>query len=232
METAPLQDAWGETGPFEGFVPGIATAGALAAELLRVVRGRGEHALDEALPPGARACVEALAPDAQIAFDAATLVIADIAAPHAIGRRFEALAHRWIAAPRALGRIAAVAMMLGAGAAVPRAARGIAGRSGAAAATSVLCEAALAAGDVEHGRAALAAGAARLGEAERSRLRALIRAVEQGGVPAPLRGLRPGTVVPELDRLLAPEMSLFDEGDERDSERLSASSAPSPLEAP
>ena len=78
-EVAPARFAWGETGPFEGFVPGLATAGALAAELDRVLRGRAarlsrtpsaaERArwLEDALNPTVAACRVALVPAARAA---------------------------------------------------------------------------------------------------------------------------------------------------------------------
>jgi len=304
-DVAPARGAWGEAGPFEGFVPGIATAGALAAELDRVVRGlvsgsvgaaagagsgsgsgkrereagagagsgsgerergagagaeaeaeaevaagaaagagadgetaraqgaqggegrgvgagaaaggsdegsagRARWIFDEALTPGALACRDALTAAAQVAFDAASMVVAERHAPAAVAGRFEALARRWAGVPLALRQLGAVAAMLGAGDALPRAVHRIAARPGSGASVVALCEALLAAGDAERGRAALTAGAPRLGEHDRARLGALLRAVERGATPATLRPLRPGEVIDVLDPLLAPDFGLAD----------------------
>lgn len=231
-DAAPARRGWGETGFFEGYIPGIATAGALAAEFDRVVRGLAAESggggagevvpadeapadgarwiLDEALTPVALACRDALPPAAQVAFDAASLVVIELHAAEALGPRFTALARRWVSSPAALRQLAAIAILLGGHDAIAHAARVLAARPGAGPAISALCEAALAAGGADCAGAALAAGAPRLGEAERRRLGALLRAVEHGASPAPLRALRPSAVVVELDPLLAPEFGIVD----------------------
>jgi len=232
-DVAPARAAWGEAAPFEGLVPGLSGAGALAAELERVVRGRAlaegaseasreERArwIDEALTPAAIACRAALPAPDRVAFDAATLIVAELHAPEAVAPRVAALARRWDPAPPALRAIAAVALMLGAGEALVTAARAAAERSRgsprdaarrrSAATLTALCEAAVAAGDVATGQAVLLAGSSQLDDAERARLHALLRAAARSGPPAALQKLRPSAVTDALDRRLAPDFSLLD----------------------
>ncbi|AKT37215.1 hypothetical protein [Chondromyces crocatus] len=129
-EVAPARFMWGETGPFEGFVPGLATAGALAAELDRVLRGRAarlsrtasaaERArwLEDALNPTVAACRVGLVPAARAAFDAATLILAELHAPSAVPQRALRLCRLWTATPPALREIATICELLGASEAV------------------------------------------------------------------------------------------------------------------
>lgn len=123
-QVAPARTAWGETSPFEGLVPGLVRPGELAAELERVVRGRAASAgpdpedraqwIDEAMTPGAVMCRDALPEPDQIAFDAATLVIAELYAPEAVGPRALALCRAWRSSEPALRAIGGIAQMLGA----------------------------------------------------------------------------------------------------------------------
>ncbi|EYF02535.1 hypothetical protein [Chondromyces apiculatus] len=136
LEVAPARFGWGETTPFEGFVPSIATAGALAAELDRVLRGRAvlprpappspalrARWFDDALTPAVAACRVALAPPLRVAFDAAVLVLAELHAPAAVPSRALLLCRTWSGTPEALREIATIADLLNATRAVEAALR-------------------------------------------------------------------------------------------------------------
>ncbi|HSO00235.1 MAG TPA: hypothetical protein VLS89_18210 [Candidatus Nanopelagicales bacterium] len=134
-DAAPARGGHGEVGPFEGFVPGIATAGALAAELERVVRGRAAHAgssirrrarwIDDSITPAAAASRAAHPPPDRVAFDAATLLLAELYAPEATRPRTLALCKSWSHTPAALRELGAIARMLGAEEAVARVTRAL-----------------------------------------------------------------------------------------------------------
>ena len=201
----------GQIAPFEGLVPGVATAGALAKELARTTTED-----DDPLPLAA-ACREKLGPAARLAFDAAAVVIAacDGTAEMAEARlRVALLAHR--GAPGDVARIVGAALDVGFEEGVVAAARAL---GDDAPALIAIAETLAVAG---HGKLVgkllprFSAGLTR----ERV---GFFKALSRGDQPAEIAGVPdPEQAVRELDLALAPELSLVeylnqvDEDDDED----------------
>lgn len=211
-EARRIRSRRGELAPFEGFVPGAVSAGALAKELARVTeegeRARGEGDDDARREARAReaACREVLGPAARLAFDAAAIAITGArGVEQEARRRLREAFGAWRAAPRDLARLAAVAILVGMEDDVASAAGGLAGD---AAALTAIAEALIAAGEGPHARRLFPLFAAGLSRSEMDRLRRLaagasFRGVEIPGVPNPDEAAR------ELDLVLAPELSIL-----------------------
>ncbi len=115
----------GQIAPFEGMIPGVATAGALAKELARTTTED-----DDPLPLAAL-CRDALGPTARLAFDAAALVItADQGPDGAVTARLHAGMLAWRGAPRDLASFSAVALLVGLGSELVAATRALHSKEG------------------------------------------------------------------------------------------------------
>ncbi|XYI03245.1 hypothetical protein ACMHYB_27185 [Sorangium sp. So ce1128] len=211
----------GQLEPFADLPSSAASAGALAAELRRAARASRSSA--SAIEPLAAAHRGALAPDAQLAFDAACVSLAtDLDGPASGRERLVAAARAWWSSPAALMKLGAASWLFGVQDALVEAAQQAPPGAESAGALAALVEAALAAGDAPVAERLIALGAARWERGELSRLRGLLaalrrrerRAARRGisAVDEPLPGLRaprPDTAGNELDALLEPEFSLF-----------------------
>ncbi len=101
----------GELAAFEALTPGVATAGALAAEAMAFLTAR-KTLVD--LPPHAEACRAALPPSAQLAFDGALLAFAAEAEDEEALRRLLAKVFGvWWDAPPMLAKLAAITWTVG-----------------------------------------------------------------------------------------------------------------------
>ncbi|AUX43057.1 uncharacterized protein SOCE26_044970 [Sorangium cellulosum] len=214
--------------PFAELAPAAATAGALAAELRRAARAARSQV--SAIEARAAAHREALDPAAQLAFDAACVSLAAELDGSAAGRaRLVEAVRAWWSSPPALMKLAAASWLFGVAGALVEAARQARGGAESAGALAALAEAALAAGDTPIAERLIALGAAAWPHSELARLRGLLgalrrrerRAARRGpasidalGEPLPgLKAPRPDVAGEELDALLAPEFSLFDEAE-------------------
>jgi hypothetical protein len=185
--------------PFEGLVPGAASAGTLAAELAL--------ATTQAVYPFSLAASHraALDPAARLAFDAASLAIAvrrgALAASEA--RLREALV-TWRTSPKDLHRLVAVAVRAGLADLVPAAAVAL---GDDVLAVRACAEALGAAGEAQGVRRLLPAFAASLTRQDVTIFKDLARSgqqLRQAGIPDPEAAVR------ELDLALAPDFSLAD----------------------
>lgn len=226
----------GELTPFGGLVPGIATAGAVAAELFRVARAAGTAT--GALTPGAVACRDALTPAAQLAFDAVTVgLAAKFDGPKAGQARLTEVIRAWRSSPAALAKLAATSWLVGledalldiarellAGPEI-RAHRATRANEDTGPALAALAEAALAAADVRIAEKLIALGAVEWPRSEVMRMKHLLAELKRRerdtaefpfiplDGPAALSGLSakdPGAAGYELDALLGPEFSFLD----------------------
>lgn len=193
-----LKRSLGEISPFEGLVPGEASAGVLASEL-----GRTTSATVDSYPLAAKHR-EALAPPARFAFDAAALVITiDDEQPEAktMGRLGE-LVDAWRDAPRDLGRLASVAVYAGLTSEITAALKRT--HDLGEAALRAVVEAFAVAGEGAAVSALLPRIAASLDRVALSRLRVAMRGgqVEIPGVPDPRQAVQ------EIDRVLSPDFSI------------------------
>ena len=99
-----IQRKRGKIAPFEGLLPGQASAGVLARELARTTTEQHDPY------PLAAKHREALAPPARFAFDAAAIAIAGAKAGDAALERLRDVLPRWKGSPRELGRLVSVAV--------------------------------------------------------------------------------------------------------------------------
>ncbi len=210
----------GEVAPFDGFVPGAVTAGALASDALMFLLADGPM---RELPPSALACRAALGPSAQAAFDVALvagLTTAEKAAE--ARRRLAAAVESWWGSPPILAKVAAITWLLELQGEMLPAARRLASRPDAGPALGALCDAAIAADDSEVANGFLRLGAMSWSRTEvQERRRAMERLpgertlrrrldlglgrgpgpeTKRGGAPDPAEARR------EIDAALAPEI--------------------------
>ncbi len=189
----------GKVVPFEGLVPGAASAGALAAELALATT---EAAFPFPLAASHRA---ALGPAARLAFDAASLAIAVRRGSAAASKvRLQEALVAWRTSPKDLHRLVAVAVHAGLANLVPGAAAPL--RDDALAARAC-AEALAAAGEALGVRRLLPAFAASLTRQDVTLFKDLSRSgqqLRQAGIPDPEEAVR------ELDLALAPDFSLAD----------------------
>ncbi len=185
--------------PFEGFVPGTASAGALARELALVTTG----AVDPY--PLAASHRAALGPAARLAFDAAALVIAvQRGAPAASEARLREGLLTWRSSPKDLHRLAGVAAQAGLADLVPAAALAL---GDDVPALRACAEALGAAGESKGVRRLLPLFAASLTREEVTLFKGLSSAgprLTRAGIPPPEEAVR------ELDLALAPDFSIAD----------------------
>ncbi len=210
VEARSIRSERGEIAPFEGFVPGVATAGALARELSRTTR-EGVDTL-----PLAAACRDALGPAARLAFDAAGVAIAVLDDVDGVAQeRLRAAMLAWRSSPRDLARLAAVAAYAGFGSGVLAATRVLDDEKDAPALTAIT-EALAVAGEGKLVGRLLPRVAAAL---TRERV-ALLKTVAAGAKGAQIPGVAgPEEAARELDLVLAPELSIVAyESDELDEE--------------
>jgi hypothetical protein len=164
----------GEIAPFAAFTPGAVTAGALAAEALTLFSARKAIA---PLPPIAEACRAALAPPAQLAFDAALLAFAaDADDKQALKLCLARIFGAWWGAPPMLAKLAAITWILGLQGELVPTVRPLAGGKDAGPALGALFDAAVAAEDTQVANEVLRLGAAHWKRTEvQDRRRALDR---------------------------------------------------------
>ena len=197
-EARKLQAARGQLAPFQGFVPGAASAGALAAELDRATTEK-----DDPFPLAA-AHRAALGPAARLAFDAAAIAVAHLRGTAAtVEVRLRAAVLAWRHAPRDLARLIAAAAQIGVAGDVPAAARAV---HDDPVAVRAMAEALVVAGYGKLVRKLLPSFAANLTREEVSFFKGVVantRAVAIDGVPSPEQAVR------ELDLALAPELSIL-----------------------
>jgi hypothetical protein len=215
-EARRIRSERGEIAPFEGFVPGAVSAGALAKELARLAAEEDERVSltsaekhDRTRDEGRarmRACRDALSPASRVAFDAAAIAIAAKRSEHAAARQRlgEAIA-AWRASPHDLCRITAVAILVELEEDLPKEVRLLAGD---APALIAVAKALIAAGEGQRAEKLLPRAAAELSRDDLEKLRRLakdacFREVEIPGVPDPEEAAR------ELDIALAPEFSIL-----------------------
>ena len=214
--------ARGEIAPFEGFVPGVTTAGELAAEIQRAsaVGVAGEHPAGAALPPSPLApivqrCRDALAPPARLAFDAARIIVAARAhGGQAARARFAEVASEWRSSSADVTRLGAIMLLMDDGAALVEWAVSLGGHDDAGPALVGLIEAAIAAVEIPIAKRLLALANKRLPRKEVFRAKALIARVERGGFAGSVFGYRPEAVAHELNGLLAPHFRIPHDEDE------------------
>jgi hypothetical protein len=195
--TRAIQAKHGTLVPFEGLVPGAASAGALAKELLRVTRPETDAY------PLASAHRAALGPQSRLAFDGAALAIAAHFGTFEMAEaRLHALVPAWRGAPHDLARLIGVALHLGLGDSLPLLAYEIGEDVPAARA---ILDALAVAGEGKLVGRVLPSLAASLTRQEIT----LFKAVAKGKPRAVIRGIpEPAAAVRELDLVLAPEFSI------------------------
>lgn len=207
--------ALGNLRAFEGLIPGRPSPGQLAVELESFLRAQHDLRTGLSLPPEVKACLEALSPEEEDAFDAAALVLlAEMEA--------EALAESWLGEifleERAIERdfvpFVALALHLGFDELLLRSFRSLAPRPGSPFLTGAFLHGATQAGRADLARRMVGAAAPLLSMARLQLLeRTLAHAEEIGELP-----VRIGSLLGPLDDLLRPEFNLV--------ERLDAASPP------
>jgi hypothetical protein len=205
-------------GPFEGLVPGEASAGVLARELERIAfdeGDRGHGPIEQAAPYR-----EALGPSGRLAFDAAAIAFALTAGDEseAEARLLEAV-RTWRSAPGDLARIVAATIgvdvtLAGAAPAIVRA------LADDVPALRALTEVFIAAGMGAEAAKVLKRFASELPRSDLARLQSLVKLARQEvvalpGVPDPSQALR------EIDRALSPAFRLIGFLRESDQEEYS-----------
>ena len=194
-----VQAARGQLVPFDGFVPGAATVGALARELARATTELADPF------PLAAPHREALASSARFVFDAAALVIAAVRGSQAMveARLADAL-RTWRGAHRELAQLVAVAILVDLAEGIPAAALALGDDPPA---LRVVGQTLAVAGQGKILRRILPGFAAILTRAEVTSFKTFTagkRRAAIAGIPTPERAAY------ELDRALAPELSLLD----------------------
>jgi hypothetical protein len=185
--------------PFEGMVPGAATAGALARELART-------ADDDDFPlPLAATFRDALGPAARLAFDAASVVIARAQAADDVARKhLRATVVAWRTSPRDVAKLSAVAVLASLGDELVVASRDLS-RADDRPALIAMAEALAVAGAVELAAKLLPRIAPGLSRDRIAFFKGLAtgrRPVEIAGTPDPAQAAR------DFDLVLAPEFSI------------------------
>ncbi|MGA3120792.1 MAG: hypothetical protein ABSF69_08500 [Polyangiaceae bacterium] len=185
--------------PFEGMVPGAATAGALACELART-------ATEDDFPlPLAATFRDALGPGARLAFDGASIVIAATQAADDVAREhLRATLVAWRTSPRNVAKLSAVAVFAGLDDALLVASRDLDGAHDLPALTA-MAEALAVAGNGKLAAKLLpriAPGLSRDRIAFFKSLATGTRPVEIAGTPDPDQAAR------DFDLVLAPEFSM------------------------
>lgn len=214
--------ARGEIAPFEGFVPGVTTAGELAAEVQRAsaAGAAGAHPAGAAPPstslaPIVQRCRDALSAPARFAFDAARIVIAARAYGEQAARaRFAEVASERRSSSADVTRLGAIMLLLDDGAALVEWALSLGGLDDGGPALMGLIEAAIAAVEIPIAKRLLALANQRLTRKEVFRAKALIARVERGGFAGSVFGHRPEAVARELNGLLAPHFRIPHDEDE------------------
>lgn len=195
--TRAIQAKHGALVPFEGFVPGAVSAGALAKELLRATNPETDAY------PLATVQRAALGPQSRLAFDGAALVIAAHFGTFEMAEaRLDALVPAWRGAPRELARLIGLAIHIGLGDALPL----LAHRLGDdVAAVRAIMDALSVAGERKLVGRVLPILAASLTRQEIT----IFKEVAKGTRRAVIRGIpAPDAAVRELDLVLAPEFSI------------------------
>jgi hypothetical protein len=204
-EVREIRGMRGQLVPFEGFVPGVATAGALAQELARTTddRGHGPHAPADVLRLAAP-CRDALGPAARLAFDTAAIVIAVVQGTPAMAEeRLRSAILTWRSSPRDLTRLVAVAALMNLGLEVVSVAKAL---DDDAPALTAIAEALAVAGRGKLVGKLLPRFSASLPRARVAFFQSLAGSAGQAvipGVPDPEHAAR------ELDLALAPELSIL-----------------------
>ncbi|HEU4408335.1 MAG TPA: hypothetical protein VFS43_23935 [Polyangiaceae bacterium] len=203
----------GALAPFEGLRPGVVTAGELADEAWQTELSPDLGDPTAWLPPAAWACRGALAAEARLAFDVATLVMVAARAPgaDACDRFLERLLSAWRGQPEALGRIATVGLRLGALDGYTTAVTRLAADAEAPAAEALVAlgEAAIAVHDdgLVDRVVRRKAVSKRLGPAGVKRLKQLAGQVRARGCAEGFARRHAEDVLDEVDRVLSPAFS-------------------------
>lgn len=203
----------GALAPFEGLRPGVVSAGELADEVWQTELSPDLGDSSAWLPPVAWACRAALAFEAQLAFDLATLVMVEARSTDASAcdRFLERLLGAWRAQPEAVGRVATVGLMFEAldgytNAVTQRAADA---EAPAAEALVALLEAAIAVHDDELVATMVRRKAVskRLGPAGVKRLKQLAKQVRERGCAEGFERRHGEDILDAVDKVLSPAFS-------------------------
>jgi hypothetical protein len=191
--------------PFEGLEPGATSAGALAAELVRVTRAGGAQ---RTLNAAAHACRAALPPKAALAFDAVRLALA--ADRDAADALFRELVAAWVHEPRALAKLICFATFVRIDESILLPLAGsLVERPATAAASIAFVHAAIALGEAQLASRLLAHTAAYASRRELGELRAELGRIRRGVPPNDAWIGDAEEVCDGLAELLKPEVDLL-----------------------